>query len=282
MEETMHRDLLQLDTRAQQQIQICHALLQELLGPDLLGIYLYGSALLGGLQKYSDLDLFVVSNRPTTAEEKRTLVTSLLTISGNCTEGAPPPIEMTIVERSQVSPWRYPPLFDFQYGEWLREDFERGNIEPWKDKSMPDLAVLISQVLLCNKTIAGKTAHQTLSPVPYQDFLAATLDSLPDLLTSLATDTRNVILTLARVWSTVETTSIRSKPDAATWALCRLPKTYRPVIQRAYDICIGKEEEHWDDIQELLGPCASFMANRSTDTIKTLLSQELNTSLALA
>lgn len=50
--------------------------LKMILGPDLLGVYLYGSALVGGLQKYSDIDLFVVTNRATTGEEKRELLSA--------------------------------------------------------------------------------------------------------------------------------------------------------------------------------------------------------------
>ena len=60
---------------------------------------------------------------------------------------------MTIVIKSEIKPWRYPPHFDFQYGEWLREKFENGNIDPWPTKEMPDLALLITQVLLASQTL---------------------------------------------------------------------------------------------------------------------------------
>ena len=43
------------------QINQCVDLLKDVLGKDLLGVYLYGSAVVGGLQKYSDLDLFARS-----------------------------------------------------------------------------------------------------------------------------------------------------------------------------------------------------------------------------
>jgi predicted nucleotidyltransferase len=71
-------------------------LLKVTLGSDLLGAYLYGSSLMGGLQKYSDIDLFVVTNRATTKEEKSKLVSSLLQISGIYMQSSKPPIEITI------------------------------------------------------------------------------------------------------------------------------------------------------------------------------------------
>ena len=69
------------------------------------------------------------------------------------------------------------------------------------------------------------------------------------LLADLGGDTRNVILTLARIWSTVARGDIRSKDAAADWALDRLPGEHRPVLARARAIYLGHEEERWDDLR---------------------------------
>jgi predicted nucleotidyltransferase len=66
----------------QQQLKDSVELLRTILGSDLLGVYLYGSSLVGGLQKYSDIDLFAVTSRATTSEEKAKLIAKLLQISG--------------------------------------------------------------------------------------------------------------------------------------------------------------------------------------------------------
>ncbi len=58
------------------------SLVRSVLAADAKGAYLFGSAALGGLQPESDLDVLVVSTRPTTLEEKRRLVERLLSISG--------------------------------------------------------------------------------------------------------------------------------------------------------------------------------------------------------
>ncbi len=34
-------------------------------------------------------------------------------------------LEVTVVNRNNVVPWRYPPRYEFMYGEWLREEFEK-------------------------------------------------------------------------------------------------------------------------------------------------------------
>ena len=243
----------------QQQLNDSLALLKIILGPDLLGVYLYGSSVVGGLQKYSDIDLFVVTGRATTLDEKKQLVTNLLQISGIYMKSPKFPIEMTIVEKAAINPWTFPPHFDFQYGEWLRESFEKGAIEPWDNYEMPDLALIMTQVLLKSHTLCGLAPEQLLAPVPSYDFIKAMLHDLNRLVDDLEQDTRNVLLTLARIWSTLVTHAIRSKPDAADWVMNHLPDTYQSVMKRAKSICMGEENEHWDDIAELIKPCADFM-----------------------
>lgn len=237
-------------------------LLKNLLGDDLLGIYLYGSAVQGGLQRYSDLDLFCIINRATTIEEREQLVSGLLDISGIYMKDTKPPIELTIVVKSDVNPWEYPPNFDFQYGEWLRDDFEKGNLEPWQSKEMPDLAILITQVLLSGKSLLGPEPSELLPQIPYQDFVKAMVQELPELMKNLESDTRNVLLTLARVWHTLATNTIHSKADSAGWVIPQLPNEYQPALQRAKSIYLGLEEENWEDLFQHIKPCAEFLQNK--------------------
>ena len=84
--------------------------------------------------------------------------------------------------------------------------------------------------------------------------MKAMLHDLDRLGSELEDDTRNVLLTYARIWSTLETNTIRSKPAAADWVMKHLPKNYQPVMKRAKSICIGAENEHWDDIKALIKP----------------------------
>ena len=283
MKKEINLKLLKLDDETERQIDQCLNLVKEIFGQDLLGIYLYGSSIFGGLQKYSDIDLLVISDRSTTHEEKTKLATRLLQISGVYMKSTKLPIEMTIVEKTQINPWHYAPNFDFQYGDWLRKQFEDGIIEPWSTKEMPELALLITQVLLASKTLFGADPDQLLCKVPYNDFIIATTDVLPNLMSELNSDTRNVLLTFARIWSTVATDAIRSKPAAADWATARLPEEYRLVMKRAKAICKGEEKENWDDILELITPCADFIVDQINNKfIEIKLSNNTTKSIKLA
>ena len=247
---------------AQNQIQDSLALLKTTLGPNLLGVYLYGSSLVGGLQRYSDIDLLVLINRKTTLEEKSALIDKLLQISGIYMKSLKLPLELTIVEHSAINPWRYPPHFDFQYGEWLRAAFEEGATESSQTNEMPDLALIVTQVLLKSQTLWGPEPEKVLSYVPYRDFMKAMIHDVDRLIDEIESDTRNVLLTFARIWSTLETNEIRPKPVAADWAINRLPKEYQPVMKRAKLICIGEEEEHWNDVKQFIKPCSDFIMKK--------------------
>lgn len=214
----------------------------------IFGVYLYGSAVAGGLRPDSDLDLFVVTDRRLASAEKARIVEGLLPISGRETRPSTwRPIEMTIVAQREVRPWRYPPRMELQYGEWLRDELLSGAIEPEPAES-PDLGVLITMVRQSGRALIGPTATGVLDAVPRTDLVRAMVDGVPSLMADLPDDTRNVLLTLARIWTTVVTGEIRSKDEAADWALSRLPDIYRPTLARARDLYLtGGYGDPWDD-----------------------------------
>jgi predicted nucleotidyltransferase len=227
-----------------------HAVLRvigEVLGRDAIGTYLHGSAVLGGLRPTSDIDLLCVTQRHTSERQRRELVDGLLKISGvRAHRGPARPVELTIVVQSDVQSWRYPPRQEFLYGEWLRDSYERGAVpEP---ELNPDLAVLIAMVLRGNTALAGPPPAQVLDWPPAEDLVRGAVEGLPQLIGDLDTDTRNVVLTLARIWTTVATGKILAKDEAADWVLNRLPPEHRGVLARARQAYLrGHDQERWGD-----------------------------------
>ena len=227
-----------------------------MLGAEVLGAYLYGSALTGGLRPRSDLDILVFARRRATIEEKRLLAERLLAVSG---QGGRP-VEVTVVAEPDVKPWRYPPRFDLQFGEWHRAALERGDDEPLAATTNPDVALLLTMVLQASRPLLGPPATDLLDPVPPEDLTTAMLDGIDELMPGLEDDTRNSVLTFARIWLTVETGEIGPKDRAADWALERLPPEHCPVLARARAIYLGDEDERWDDLRPRVRPYADHVA----------------------
>ncbi|WP_328413361.1 aminoglycoside adenylyltransferase family protein [Streptomyces violaceus] len=234
-------------------------LLHRTLPDTLLGIYLHGSATLGGLRPHSDIDVLAVVTESMTYAQRRELVAELLTVSG--VDGRRH-VELIVVVRDDVRPWRYPPTCDFLYGDWLREEFERGVI-PSPEPS-PDLAPLLTMVLRADAPLHGPPPAELLDPVPREDLRRAVVAGVPELMDELDSDTRNVLLTLARIWATLTTGDIRAKDAAATWALGRLPAENRPVLAHARAVYLGEEDERWDGLAPRA--CAEFLVRGITES----------------
>ena len=227
------------------QLERIMQLVGDVLGPNTLGAYLHGSSVHGGLKPASDLDVLVVTRESLGAEERRALVDGLLPISGSRARARS--IELTVVVQSDVRPWRFPPTCDFLYGDWLRETIAAGG--PPQPEPMPNLALEIAMVLVSDRALAGPPPAELLDEVPRGDLARASVAGIPDLLNDLADDTRNVVLTLARIWTTLATGEVVSKDAAAGWALERLAPEHRPVLAYARDLYLTTSyaDETWTD-----------------------------------
>ncbi|MFI5479558.1 aminoglycoside adenylyltransferase family protein [Streptomyces rubiginosohelvolus] len=218
---------------------------EGVLGGNLVGAYLHGSSVLGGLKPASDVDVLLVSRKSMDEQERRALLEGLLSISGSGDTARP--VELTVVVHSEVRPWRYPPTCDFLYGEWLRAEYEAGTVP--RSEPMPDLALLISMTLTGDAPLTGPRPAQVLDPVPHADLVRASVAGIPELLDDLEGDTRNVLLTLARIWATLATGRIMPKDAAADWAVGQLPPEHRAVLEHARQLYLtcSYAEESWSE-----------------------------------
>ena len=225
------------------------SVIEGLFGDSILGFYLFGSAVVGGLKRDSDVDLLVVVNHSLTLLQRKSLVTQLMNVSGAI--GNPHsirPIELTVVKASDVVPWQFPPRAEFVYGEWLREAFEAG-IVPQSARD-PDLAIVLKQVIDNSLPLRGCKAASLLEPVPLTHIRMAIRDSLPNLVADTAGDERNVVLTLCRMWLTVATGDIAPKDVAARWAKKHATPVHAALLEYAREGYLGRVEDAWHDKQE--------------------------------
>ena len=130
-------------------------------------------------------------------------------------------MELTVIQQTQLRPWRYAPTVDLVYGEWLRPQLERGEVPD--PSPMPDLAPEITIALDGNRALFGPPPGELLDPVPVRDLRRAIVAGVPGLLGDLDGDTRNVLLSLARIVATLETGEIVPKDAAADLVAHRLP-----------------------------------------------------------
>ena len=234
------------------QIEGVSQALSEVLGGEIEGAYLYGSATLGGLRRRSDLDVLAVIGRRTTTQERVGLIERVLPISGSDPAASPPrPVELTLVVASEIRPWRYPPSMDLQYGEWWRDEFEQGITTPWRTRTDPDVTLLLEMARRAGVTLVGRPARSIIPTISSTDLRSAMLDCVDGLLldvldTGSDTDTTNLLLTLARIWHGLELDAPPIPKDAAaTWAIARLDDDLAVPLRHARAVYLGEEAERW-------------------------------------
>ena len=233
---------------AEPQIENLIAAVRDVLGDDLVGAYLHGSAALGGMRPGSDLDVIAVSARRLTDEEKQRLASRLRDVSKK-----PRPLDFDLVVQMEIRPWRYPPPFDFHYSEWWPGMRDR-------DTNI-DLAVLITILLAGGTPIYGPAPAAVFDPVPEKDFRGTTLLAADEVIRDVEGDTRNVVLTLARIWTSLGTGEVLRKDGAATWVLERLPDEHKPVLERARSLYLEGSRGTWDDLRDEVDAYVAYSSN---------------------
>ena len=246
------------------QIDAAIDIVRDVLGEAVCAAYLYGSAVAGGLRPSSDLDILVVSNRSLSRDAQAAIIRRLLPISGqHAIQGPARSLELSIVARPALVPWRYPPSIELQYGDWMRAEFERGDLPEWP-KADPDVAILVETARRASVPLFGEPIAAVLEPVPQADLVRAMRDTLPVLMPGIeeGDDVRNGLLTLARIWTTLATGEIVPKDEAASWALARLPEEHRAVLAHARAAYRGEAPEDWSALRPRLRPHVDYIVAR--------------------
>ena len=200
----------------------------------LVALYLYGSAVQGGLHPWSDMDLLAVVDQPLPAKTRLSLMRDVLAVSA--WPGSDPrcrAVELTVLVHEQIVPWQFPPQRELQFGEWLRDDLIAGQVaEPETDF---DLAILLTQLREHHRVLAGPPAQDLFDEVPPSDLAAALRMTASQWRqpSDWTGEERNILLALARVWFSLDTGKIVPKDQAASWALERLPPSLQPVMKQA-------------------------------------------------
>ncbi len=213
------------------QVQAVVKLAREMFQNDLQAVYLYGSAVLQGLRPYSDIDLLLVTKRRLKGLERSSLTQQLLQISGCVGDISKRPLEVTVVYSGDLTQLSMPVRFEYMYGEWLRKEMESGEVpQAFCDA---DNAVLLWQARRHSIALYGEPAAKVLPEVPFAQIQKAVFESLPALLGGLNGDERNVLLTFARMWYTLELNDICAKDIAAEWVEAKMPSQQAAILELA-------------------------------------------------
>jgi predicted nucleotidyltransferase len=202
--------------------------LRELLGANLVGVYLHGSLVLGCFNPArSDIDLLAVTRRRVAAESRGPLAAVLLRTSADDRK-----LEIDFLSTTDLHPWTYPPPFDFHFGESWRARLER-NPMARQSATNVDLAAHVTIVQRAGVALVGPPPQETFPEVPQEHYRDALLRDVRWSLERIEKYPVYGVLSMCRVLAYVRDGEILSKDEAGLWGLREAPGELRPTIEAA-------------------------------------------------
>ena len=208
---------------------------RNILGDELVGVYLHGSAAMGCFNPAkSDLDLLIVVKNTMADDVKRRYMDMVLRLN----EEAPAKgLELSILRREDcanfVHPMPYELHFSVAHLEWYRKDPE-DYIRNMKGVD-PDLAAHITILHHKGVTLWGASIRDVFAPVPRKDYLDSIQQDVAEATEQILRDPVYTTLNLCRGMAFQREGLILSKEEGAQWGMGNLPWEYYDIVKTALD-----------------------------------------------
>jgi len=237
---------------------------REILGENLVGIYLHGSAAMGCFnEKKSDVDLIVAVNTAIPKEIKRRYMDMVVKLN----EYAPKKgIELSVVRKDVCKPFIYPTPFELHFSithlEWYKTDpsdyIERLN---GTDK---DLAAHFTIIFHRGKCLYGKEIKDVFESTDKKFYFDSILSDVENAGEEIKTNPTYMILNLCRVLAYKNDGLILSKKEGGNWGMENVPEKYHGLISQALEEYSSDMVMNWD------GNCLRDYASYMTEKIREL------------
>ena len=206
---------------------------KEILGDNLVGVYLHGSAVMGCFNPArSDIDLIVVVRKALTKEVKRHFMDMVVALNDRAPAKG---IEMSIVTKNVCNPFVYPTPFDLHFSamhlNWYREN-PNDYVEKMRGTDI-DLAGHFVIITKRGQCLCGVPIDEVFGEVPKEAYMDSIRNDVSEAREDIIDNTMYIVLNLARVLAYKRDGLILSKKEGGEWALENLPDEYHPLIEAA-------------------------------------------------
>lgn len=206
---------------------------QSTFGPNLLGVYLHGSLAMGCFNpQNSDIDLLLVVDTEPSDADKLAFMEQVISMND---EAPAKGLELSVVTRDAVMPFRYPTPFVLHFSpmhlDWFQRD-PNGYVQHMKGED-PDLAAHCTILRKYGVVLYGAPIADTFGEVPKDAYLDSIWQDVSSAEEDILRDPMYITLNLCRVLAYVRDGLILSKQAGGTWGLSHLPENHHPLIQQA-------------------------------------------------
>lgn len=206
---------------------------KRILGDNLVGVYLHGSAAMGCFHpKTSDLDLIVVVEEHIADAEKLDFMREVVRLDSHAPAKG---IEMSIVRRKFCRPFVYPTPYELHFSKthlsWFLEN-PRDYVAKMQGTD-PDLAAHFTILKKYGDVLCGEPIDTVFGEVPadaYTDSICRDIWNAPEEITD---NPVYMTLNLCRVLAWLREGAVCSKQEGGKWGLAALPGEFQPLLTGA-------------------------------------------------
>ncbi|MBQ7863164.1 MAG: DUF4111 domain-containing protein [Lachnospiraceae bacterium] len=197
---------------------------KNILGGNLTGIYLHGSAVMGCFNpEKSDLDLLVVIREDISNEIKQKFMDLVVELD----KQAPPKgLELSVVKECVCKPFAYPTPFELYFSnahlQWYQST-PQDYVEKMKGTDK-DLAAHFTITYHRGKSLYGKEISEVFAQVPAADYLDSIWCDIENAVDEIAENPMYLTLNLCRVLAYRRDGLIVSKQEGGEWGIRNISK----------------------------------------------------------
>ena len=214
------------------------------LGDNLVGVYLHGSAAMGGFNpRKSDIDYLVVVNERLSAGQKQRIGTGLVALAKDAPAKG---IEMHIVTLAALKKFTYPTPFELHYSQMWHDQFANHQVDFATQKYDGDLAAHLAVTRSRGIWLYGEPIEAVIPEIPPQFYRAAIVSDVEDAGEQIVGSPSYYILNLCRVLVYLLRGEVASKIEAGNQGAQLVAPRYRQLVKDALDEYQENARPVWD------------------------------------
>lgn len=206
---------------------------RSILGNNLIGIYLHGSAVMGCFNdKKSDIDLLIVIKKDISDEIKQLYMDMVVELNKQAPVKG---LELSIVKKDVCNPFVYPTPFELHFSNthlnWYQSD-PKDYVTKMKGTDK-DLAAHFTILYHRGKTLYGEEIREVFSEISRADYFDSIWFDIENAKEEIVDNPMYIILNLCRVLAYKKDNLILSKQEGGEWGLKNVLSKYTGLISEA-------------------------------------------------
>lgn len=206
-----------------------------ILGDNLVGIYLHGSAVMGCFNpEKSDIDLIIVVENSLSDEAKRKYMDMVVEHNRKAPAKG---LELSIVKESVCDPFIYPTPYELHFSNAYLEQYRQDPDEYIKKMKGEDtdLAAHFTVIRHRGKVLCGEEIDKVFPYVDKKYYLNSIWLDVKDAASRIAENPAYYILNLSRVLAFAKEGLILSKAEGGEWGLQNIAGKFRYLVSSALE-----------------------------------------------